>query len=65
MGKRPDDTGMPAGVRVRSHAVHLKGFRPFLKPGPFLWYNGLTDIITHVARDHRMVPAGALLSINI
>lgn len=44
---------MPAGVGVRSHAVHLRGFRPFLTLGPFLWYNGLTDIITHVARDHR------------
>lgn len=29
MGKRPDDTGMPAGVRVRRHAVHLRGFGPF------------------------------------
>ncbi len=56
---------MPAGVGVRSHAVHLRGFRPFLTLGPFLWYNGLTDIITHVARGHRMVPARALLSINI
>ncbi len=56
---------MPAGVGVRSHAVHLRGFRPFLTLGPFLWYNGLTDTITHVVRDHRMVPTRALLSINI